>query len=990
VQTTQEQAVPSGFWETRTGWSRLKQLLLLEPLPGGARWSAAFGSLLLFVFVLQIITGILLATYYAPSTQTVRTNQTVWASEKDLPEEIPTAWASVKYIQEEVPLGDFIRGLHHWGSSAMVVLLLFHLMQVFVWGAYKKPRELTWMVGVLLLVCILGLAFTGYLLPWDQKAYWATKVGLGIASTTPVIGDGLRTLLQGGPEMGNLTLTRFFTLHAFILPGLVIFLIVLHLYLFRLHGVTPSWWQSEAQLKVKEEPFWPKQALKDGLLALAFLVGLGLWVYYSPAPLEDPADPAKPYQARPEWYFMFLFQLLRYFEGPYEIVGTFILPTAFFLILLFWPFLDRNPQRNPGKRPVAMTLLGGATVALVGLTIFAIANDVRMQEPAQVAAQKPKAAEAAGPIQRAEVAKLFNTQCAMCHGVDGTGKQIRGAGMPTIPDFTSMAWQQSQTELEIAHQIQDGKVPLMPAYRDTLTERQIIALVIYVRAFSNVLTETVPPKPLPPPSAAHLSAERLYTDRCLLCHDADGRGNKIRKGMPNIPDFTSPSWHREHKADAELITAILEGKKPFMLPLKDQLDRADAQRLVGLVRKFRDGKFVVKVEEKPVVPPVGTEPEVVPGRKKRNGKRPPVTEAAESAAQRQVATSLYRKYCLECHGNNGKGLERRPSMPTIPDFNSRPWQDGVSDPQLKVSILDGKGTLMPAFADRVTDDQAKALVAYVRAFGPRRPKPPEGEEPSSDFEKRFQEILDQWQEWQRQLKCLAEEERPAVPRLWPDRRPIAQPGRDGQACYSRLVLGLFVTILLFLPRFWGCFLRLPLRAQFGDRLPEEEPCRRWFHRWIGWRHIMPTPQPGDQFGRFFSGQISADAHVDRDIPIIGKRTFGQGPGVVAGATVRREDSMALEGIFITTVSLGFLPGRGDSQGGGTLGPFGSVNGGVVTAPRQEQPSDGRQGNSPPQVADGCCRHDPFLSPGRIGCRPGTQPPIRNPRPPGPGKRHHVI
>src|SRR5579864_4516742 len=138
MDTAQEQPPRPGFWETRTGWSRLRQLLFLEPLPGGARWSAAFGSLLLFVFALQLVTGILLAMNYAPSVE--------------------SAWASVRSIQEEVPQGAFIRALHHWGSSAMVVLLLLHLVQVFIWGAYKKPRELTWMLGVLLLVCTLGLA----------------------------------------------------------------------------------------------------------------------------------------------------------------------------------------------------------------------------------------------------------------------------------------------------------------------------------------------------------------------------------------------------------------------------------------------------------------------------------------------------------------------------------------------------------------------------------------------------------------------------------------------------------------------------------------------------------------------------------------------------------------------------------------------------------------------------------------------------------------
>jgi ubiquinol-cytochrome c reductase cytochrome b subunit len=291
-----EESNSPGFWELRTGWRRLKHTLLLEPLPGGSRWAAAFGSLLLFSFVLQAVTGILLTMNYAPSAQ--------------------TAWPSVKFIQEGVPLGWLIRGVHHWGSSLMVILLLVHMVQVFVWGAYKRPREFTWMVGVLLLICALGLAFTGYLLPWDQKACWATKVGLGMISTTPGIGDALRTLLQGGPQLGNLTLTRFFTLHAFVLPGLMVFLIVVHLYLFRLHGVTTPWWESPARLQAQSEPFWPGQAWKDAVLAMAALIGLWLWCSHWPAPLGEQSDPARAYEARPEWYFMFLFQLLRYLKGP--------------------------------------------------------------------------------------------------------------------------------------------------------------------------------------------------------------------------------------------------------------------------------------------------------------------------------------------------------------------------------------------------------------------------------------------------------------------------------------------------------------------------------------------------------------------------------------------------------------------------------------------------------------------------------------------------
>jgi ubiquinol-cytochrome c reductase cytochrome b subunit len=726
MQTGQEPPSQPGFWEQRTGWSLLKKLLFLEPLPGGSRWAAAFGSLLLFSFLLQVVTGILLSMNYAPSVE--------------------TAWPSVKFIQEEVSLGAFIRAIHHWGSSAMVILLLAHLVQVFVWGAYKKPRELTWMVGVLLLCCVLGLAFTGYLLPWDQKAYWATKVALGIASTTPVIGDDLRTLLQGGPEMGNLTLTRFFTIHTFVLPGLLILLVVVHLYLFRLHGVTPPPWESAAQIKAEEEPFWPKQVLKDGVMWLAFLAALGLWCYYHPAPLEAQADPSQPYEARPEWYFMFYFHILRYFEGSSEIVGTFVLPLVFFLLLFFWPFLDRNPHGDPRRRPLAMGLLSLGSCGLIGMTIFAIATDVRMTEPGQIAAKAAaQKVEPAGPIQRADVAKTYQINCAACHGIDGSGKQIR-SGMPTIPDFTSMAWQMSKTDLEITHRIQDGDEPLMPAFRDKLSPTQMLAQAIYVRAFASAPTEPDAPKQLKPPRApgpSQMSPAQIYRAYCLACHDADGRGETARKAMPDLPDFANAKWQSAHK-DAEFKLAILNGKGKFMPPMKQKLSPEDADKMVVYLRSFSGGKQVVKIEpELPFVPPVPEGP----------GGKPAPKESVETAGRLRMATGLYRQYCLICHGIDGKGHDMRAAMPVIPDFTNLAWQKRVTNPQMMVNILDGKGTLMPSFRGRVKDEQAKDLVAYVRAFGPISAEAPAA--PTGDFENQFRDLQNQWNELDKQLKKLA-------------------------------------------------------------------------------------------------------------------------------------------------------------------------------------------------------------------------------------------
>ncbi len=737
MSTAQEQPPNPGFLEKRTGWHKFKQLMFLEPLPGGSRWVAAFGSLLLFIFALQIITGILLTTNYSASAE--------------------TAYPSVKFIQEEVPMGSFIRSVHHWGSSVMVVLLLLHLLQVFVWGAYKPPREFTWMVGVILLFCTLALAFTGYLLPWDQKAYWATKVGLGIASTTPVIGDDLRILMQGGPELGNLTLTRFFAFHTMVLPGLLILLIIVHLYFFRLHGVTPPWWESAEQLQAEEEPFWPKQVLKDAVLWLVLLVGLGVWCYYRPAPLEAPADPSQAYEARPEWYFMFLFWLLRFFHGPMEVVGTFVLPLVIALLLLFWPFIDRNPHRSPRRRPLAMAAVSLGTLGLIGMTIVAIATDVRMTEPS-IAKAPAAPAEPAGLLQRSDLATVYNSNCAACHGIDGTGAQIR-KGLPTIPDFTSLAWQMSQTDLEIIHQIEAGKEPLMPGYRDKLSQRQILAMAIYVRAFAlttaPATTEPVPPKsgqPAPPPIAARMNSDQLYRAYCLACHNADGRGESVRKAMPEIPMFTDPKWQAS-RPDADLKKSILEGKGKFMLAMKDKLSPEDADRMVTYLRAFGSGKQVVKDEPPPAVvtppsvPVVVQTPKIEPG-----GKAPPPTPSPEMAERIRVGTLLYRESCLSCHGNDGRGTLLRPTMPTIPDFTNTAWQKQVTTPQLVVSILDGKGTFMPASRGRITPDQAQDLAAYVRAFGPAQM--PTTETSATDFEKRFRELESQWNELERQLNQL--------------------------------------------------------------------------------------------------------------------------------------------------------------------------------------------------------------------------------------------
>ena len=207
----------SDWLDERFQWRQVWEAIFLRKIPH-VNWFYTLGSATLFVAILQGVTGILLTMYYVPD---------------------PTrAYDSVTYITTQLPMGWFIRGLHHWGASAMVVLVVAHMLRVFFYGAYKYPREMTWVTGVLLFLIVIGFGFTGYLLPWDQKAYWATKVGTSVIGTVPVVGDYAMRIMRGGSDLGALTLTRFYTLHVLFLPlGTLIFLIA-HFVMIRKQGIS--------------------------------------------------------------------------------------------------------------------------------------------------------------------------------------------------------------------------------------------------------------------------------------------------------------------------------------------------------------------------------------------------------------------------------------------------------------------------------------------------------------------------------------------------------------------------------------------------------------------------------------------------------------------------------------------------------------------------------------------------------------------------------
>jgi mono/diheme cytochrome c family protein len=377
--------------------------------------------------------------------------------------------------------------------------------------------------------------------------------------------------------------------------------------------------------------------------------------------------------------------------------------------------------------------------------------------------QRPSGAPSA--ITPKNMALLFKQNCAGCHGEDGSGSVIRKA-LPNIPDFSSLAWQASQTEMALVNQIDYGSLPLMPSFRYKLTREQVQGLAVYVRSFP--LRRTAGPAA---PVIAHVSSVGVYQTYCFACHETTGKGNAfMRKTMPELPDFTAKAWQKS-RSDSDLGKSILEGKGKFMLPMKDKLGTVDVKDMVALVRAFEGGKKVVPLAtpKPPGPPPPEGIAKLPPNIKEALPTKEPPTDddirkplpapSGEQAAQIRVGAVIYQQFCLVCHGAEGTGNAVRSAMPPIPDFTNRAWHRTRKDAELLVSILEGKGTLMPANNSRVSRSQARALVAYVRAFGPggSSTSPPATD---AQFERAYRRLQKQMDELDRQLKALDSARKP--------------------------------------------------------------------------------------------------------------------------------------------------------------------------------------------------------------------------------------
>jgi ubiquinol-cytochrome c reductase cytochrome b subunit len=457
-----------GNWfDQRVGAKDTLEPMITHPVPRTtASWWYVFGSATLALFALQIVTGICLALVYVPTAD--------------------QAYQTLEYLNYQAPFGWFLRAAHFWGSNGMVLVMTLHLIQVFLWGAYKYPRELTWVVGVFLFLCTLGMAFSGQILRWDADAYWGLGIGASMAGRFPLIGRQLVEFLLGGPIIAGRTLSRFFALHVFVIPGLLIGLVAVHLWLVLRLGINE--WPMPGRLvdratyrqRYEEEvrrdgvPFFPVAARKDmigmavviaGVLACAALFGP-----YGPNGVPDPT--LIDTEPRPDFYFLALFALFALLPPWTETALLLVGPVVVILLLLALPFLAGTGEKSWRRRPVAvigvlLILLTVGTLAGLGITSpWSPVMDAWSGLPVPEAYVRGRT-----PLELQGAAVLQGKQCRNCHSLGGEGGR-RG------PALDGVATRLTQDQL-IRQVLQGGGN--MPAYGKNLTPAEVTALVAFMQ-----------------------------------------------------------------------------------------------------------------------------------------------------------------------------------------------------------------------------------------------------------------------------------------------------------------------------------------------------------------------------------------------------------------------------------------------------------------------------------------------------------------------------
>lgn len=437
-----------------------------HPTPASnASWMYVFGSAATVLLIMQVMTGILLALVYSPSAN--------------------EAWGSLQVLNHNIALGWYLRALHGWGSDFMIAIVLIHMVQVFLFGAFKFPRELTWIVGVLLLLLTLGMAFTGQVLRFDQDAYWGLGIGASILSRVPLIGAPLVHTMLGGPIIGGATLSRFFTLHVFVIPGLLLAGAGVHIWMTLLHGV--SEWPMPGRLVRKSTyereyheisksagvPFVPDAAWKDAVFAAAIMFAvMACAFFFGPFGPRGQPDPTIIQTApKPDFAFLWIYSVLAFLPPSIETPVMLVVPVLVIAGMLLLPLLASQGERHWTRRPVAVLTV--AVIAVV-LGIFTHLGRYTPWSPIMNAWTSdpipPRYLHNRTPLARQGALVLQDKQCRNCHSLEGVGG-LRGPALDSIAS--------RMTEDQMIRQVLQGGGN-MPAYGNALSPSETKALVAFL------------------------------------------------------------------------------------------------------------------------------------------------------------------------------------------------------------------------------------------------------------------------------------------------------------------------------------------------------------------------------------------------------------------------------------------------------------------------------------------------------------------------------
>ncbi len=662
----------NGWVEERLGLKKPWGWFLDRKVPRTG-WLYTLGSATMVVFVIQVLTGIFLMFNYSPSPD--------------------HAYDSISYIMTNVTFGALIRSIHFYAASAMVILIILHLARVFFMAAYKYPRELTWVVGVGLLLLVLGSSFTGYLLPWDQRAYWATNVASGIAGEVPFIGHWVQSLLIGGAQIGTVTLTRFFTFHVIVIPALTAMLIGVHLFMVVRQGISASPGKMKGEMlpgqPVKEayekqyeaskkdgESFFPGTVSKDAIMAVIVVGIIMVLAIFFPHTSQAPADPTSTtYNPRPEWYFLFFFEFLKLFPGSLEPVAAVLVPALAFLVLLGVPFLSRGFRREWSKRRVSLAI---GAVVVVGLLGFELAG--AMSAPARQASELT-----AVQIEGQRVYKEVN--CGYCHTINGIGGAVG-------PDLSNIASTLTPDQIMAYLSNPDSMVPNTLHPKLQFTPEELNGLTAYLST-------------LGAPVSYSDQAPALYEKNCSACHMVNGKGGTIGPDLTDVGSRHPVTFIESFISNPE---SVVSGAT--MPAFKDKLTADQINDIASYLYSLKNGPTATPTPTPTTTPTATTTtPTLTPtsSHTATTTPTPTATTTTPSPTATIDAGAIYSQSCAVCHGDQRQGGFGPALTPNV--------LAGQSTAELTSVISQGEDT-MPGFSGKLTPEEIDALVNYLETSQP--------------------------------------------------------------------------------------------------------------------------------------------------------------------------------------------------------------------------------------------------------------------------------